>query len=58
MEDSFLKYAGPVSASRKEANAWHYQGTREPDGRWADMHLYGLVAEDRAGTVKNPACSR
>ena len=32
--------------------------TREPDGRWADMHLYGLVAEDRAGTAKNPACSR
>ena len=33
MEDSFLKYAGPVSASRRDTNAWHYQGTREPDGR-------------------------
>ena len=32
--------------------------TREPDGCWVDMHLYGLVAEDRAGTAKNPACSR
>lgn len=33
MEDSFLKYAGPVSASRKEADAWHFQGTEEPEGR-------------------------
>lgn len=33
MEDSFLKYAGPVSASRKETDAWHFQGTEEPDGR-------------------------
>ena len=33
MEDSFLKYAGPVSASRQERDAWHFQGTREPEGR-------------------------
>lgn len=33
MEDSFLKYAGPVSASRKETDAWRFQGIREPDGR-------------------------
>lgn len=33
MEDSFLKYAGPVSASRRETDAWHYHGTREPDGQ-------------------------
>ena len=32
MEDSFLKYAAPVSASRKENTAWHLSGTREPDG--------------------------
>ena len=32
--------------------------TREPDGRWADMHLCGLLAEDRAGTEKNPAFRR
>ena len=32
MEDSFLKYAGTVSASRRENNAWHPQGTPEPDG--------------------------
>ena len=33
MEDSFLKYAGSVSGSRRDTNAWHFQGTREPDGR-------------------------
>ena len=32
--------------------------TREPDGRWADMHLCGLTAEDRAVTEKNPAFRR
>lgn len=33
LEDSFLRYAGPVSASRRDTDAWHYQGTKEPDGR-------------------------
>ncbi len=32
LEDSFLKYAGPVAASRKEDTAWHVAGTPEPDG--------------------------
>ena len=32
LEDSFPKYAGPVSASRRENNAWHLKGTPEPDG--------------------------
>lgn len=32
LEDSFLKYAAPVNASRKENTAWHLSGTREPDG--------------------------
>ena len=32
MEDSFLKYAGDVAASRKENDAWHLQGTKESDG--------------------------
>ena len=31
MEDSFLKYAGPVSASRGESNAYRLSGTPEPD---------------------------
>ena len=30
LEDSFLKYAGPVSASRKDSDAWHFHGTKEP----------------------------
>lgn len=32
LEDSFQKYAGAVSASRRESNAWHLSGTREPEG--------------------------
>ena len=32
--------------------------TREPDGRWVDMHLYGLTAEDWAGVEENPAFRR
>ena len=32
LEDSFLRYAGDVKASRREATAWHLSGTPEPDG--------------------------
>ncbi|MFQ9445403.1 MAG: alpha/beta hydrolase fold domain-containing protein [Vescimonas sp.] len=32
LEDSFLRYAGDVKASRKEATAYHLSGTPEPDG--------------------------
>ncbi len=32
LEDSFQKYAGPISASRREDNAWHLSGTPEPGG--------------------------
>lgn len=32
LEDSFLKNAGCVSASRRESNAYQLSGTREPDG--------------------------
>ena len=32
LEDSFLKYAGNVNASRREPNAWHPWGTPESDG--------------------------
>lgn len=31
LEDSFLKYAGPVTLSRKEDDAWHITGTPEQD---------------------------
>ena len=30
LEDSFQKYAGPISASRKENDAYHISGTEEP----------------------------
>ena len=32
LEDSFLRYAGDVKASRKEATAYHLSGTPERDG--------------------------
>ena len=32
MEDSFLKYAGRISASRRESDAWQLSGTPESDG--------------------------
>lgn len=32
LEDSFLKYGGTVSASRKANDAWQVTGTLEPDG--------------------------
>ncbi len=32
LEDSFLKHAGAISASRKENTAWHVPGTPEYDG--------------------------
>ena len=32
LEDSFLRYAGDITASRKEQTAYHLSGTPEPDG--------------------------
>ena len=32
LEDSFQKYSGTVNASRRESDAWHLQGTWEPNG--------------------------
>ena len=40
LEDSFLRYAGNVNASRKEATAYQLSGTPEPDGF---LHLTTLM---------------
>ncbi len=32
LEDSFLKYAGPVNGSRRDTDAWHLSGTPEIGG--------------------------
>ncbi len=32
LEDSFIRYAGDVKASRRESTAYHLSGTPEPDG--------------------------
>ena len=44
LEDSFLKYAGTVPASRRENNAWHLWGTPEPDG-CLNLTCFRLSAE-------------
>lgn len=41
LEDSFQKYAGPVSASRKENNAWRFWGTPEKDG-WVNLTCFHI----------------
>jgi NRPS condensation-like uncharacterized protein len=45
MEDSFLKYAGPKAASRKEATAYHLKGTYEKDGF---LHVTTGMLESKA----------
>ena len=41
LEDSFQKYAGPVNASRKEADAWFPKGTPNQDG-FLDLTCFTL----------------
>ena len=63
LEDSFLRYAGDVKASRKEATAWHLSGTPEPDGY---VHLVTMMlrvpevkgcAKDHGVTVTELLCA-
>lgn len=51
MEDSFLKYAGKVSASRSEATAYHMSGTPEPDG-FLDLTTLMLSADEVKAKAK------
>lgn len=50
LEDSFLKYAGEIKASRRERTAYHLSGTPEPDGF---LNLVTLMLD--AGQVRNRA---
>ena len=50
LEDSFQKYAGPVSASRKENNAWRFWGTPERDG-WLNLTCFQIPVDQ----VRNKA---
>lgn len=43
-EDSFLKYAGKIGASRRESTAWHLHGTPEPAG-FLDLTCFKLPAD-------------
>lgn len=42
LDDDFLKYAGDVPMSRKEATAFHIKGTKEPDGF---VHALSFIAD-------------
>ena len=53
MEDSFLKYAGNVSASRRENTAWRLCGTPEPAGF---LHLTCLKLPAKTVLEKAHAC--
>lgn len=50
LEDSFQKYAGPVSASRKEDDAWRLTGTPEPDGylNWTCLEFSAKAVLEKA----------
>lgn len=50
LEDSFLKYAGPVNASRKEDDAWRLTGTPEPDGylNWTCLEFSSQAVLEKA----------
>ncbi len=45
MEDSFQKYAGTLTASRKENTAWHLSGTPEPMG-FLDVTCFELPVKE------------
>lgn len=45
MEDSFQKYAGPVSASRSATDAWRLTGTPEKDG-FLNLTCFRLPVKD------------
>ena len=50
LEDSFQKYAAPVSASRKEDDAWRLTGTPEPDGylNWTCLEFSAREVVEKA----------
>lgn len=50
LEDSFLKYAAPMAADRKERTAWHLEGTADR------QHLLCLTLNTAALLEKSHAC--
>ena len=45
LEDSFLRYAGPVPASRRDTDAWRMGGEPQPGG-FLNLTCFHLPAED------------
>jgi hypothetical protein len=45
LEDSFLKYAGPVKAKRKQSDSWQLRGTPEHDG-FVNLTCFRMSAQE------------
>ena len=56
LEDSFLRYAGDVKASRKESTAYHLSGTPERDG-YKNLITMMLSAEEARACAKSRGLS-
>ena len=56
LEDSFLRYAGDVKASRKESTAYHLSGTPERDG-YKNLITMMLSAEEVRACAKSRGLS-
>ena len=56
LEDSFLRYAGDVKASRKESTAYHLSGTPERDG-YKNLITMMLSAEEVRACAKRRGLS-
>ena len=56
LEDSFLRYAGDVKASRKESTAYHLSGTPERDG-YKNLITMMLSAEEVRAYTKSRGLS-
>ena len=51
LEDSFPKYAGPISASRRDTNAWRISGEPAPDG-FLTLTVFRLPVADALAAAR------
>ena len=56
LEDSFLRYAGNVKASRRESTAWHLSGTPEKDG-FIDLVTLMIPSDEMRACAKEHGVS-
>ena len=46
LEDSFLKYSGPVAVGRKATTAWHLSGDRETDKHFLNITCFSVSSRE------------